>query len=113
MPPAYLLRLYPLSPHQTAILRDITTALQARQTTLHERQSATHNSGTWEKFRVLLGKPGTGKSQVLTRAIDHAIATEMSVLVAAPVALLAQGYNAIFLEDIETDTIHGALQHTH
>ena len=101
-------RLYPLSPHQTAILRDITTALQARQTTLHKCQSATHNSGTWEKFRVLLGKPGTGKSQVLIRAIDHAIATEMSVLVAAPVALLAQGYNAIFLEDIETDTIHGA-----
>ena len=32
----------------------------------------------------------------------------MSVLVAAPVALLAQGYNAIFLEDIDTDTLHGA-----
>ena len=101
-------RLYPLSPHQTAILRDITTALQARQTTLDQHQSATHNSATWEKFRVLLGKSGTGKSQVLIRAIDHAICTEMSVLVAAPVALLAQGYNAIFLQDIDTDTIHGA-----
>ena len=32
----------------------------------------------------------------------------MSVLVAAPVALLAQGYNAIFLDDIDRDTLHGA-----
>lgn len=58
-------------------------------------------------YRVLLGKPGTGKSQVLIRAIHHAIENEMSVLVAAPVALLAQGYK-IFLADIETDTLHGA-----
>lgn len=32
----------------------------------------------------------------------------MSVLVATPVALLAQGYHKIFLADIETDTLHGA-----
>ena len=31
-----------------------------------------------------------GKSQVLICAIDHAIQNEMSVLVAAPVAFLAQ-----------------------
>ena len=31
----------------------------------------------------------------------------MSVLVAAPVALLAQGYNAIFLDDIDSDTLQG------
>ena len=55
-----------------------------------------------------MGKPGTGKSQVLIRTIDHAIRTDMSVLVAAPVALLAQGYNAIFLDDIDSDTLHGA-----
>ena len=68
----------------------------------------TENTATWEKFCVLLGKPGTGKSQVLIRTIDHAIRTDMSVLVAAPVALLAQGYNAIFLDDIDSDTLHGA-----
>ena len=37
-----------------------------------------------------------------------AIRSDMSVLVAAPVALLAQGYNAIFLDDIDRDTLHGA-----
>ena len=31
----------------------------------------------------------------------------MSVLVAAPVVLLAQGYNAIFLDDIDSDTLQG------
>ena len=101
-------RLYPLSPHQNAIFTDITAALSTRQSILDHHQSATQNSATWEKFRVLLGKPGTGKSQVLIRVIDHAIRTEMSVLVAAPVALLAQGYNTIFLDDIDTDTLHGA-----
>ena len=101
-------RLYPLSPHQNAIFTDIAAALSTRQSTLDHHQSATHTTATWEKFRVLLGKPGTGKSQVLIRAINHAIRCEMSVLVAAPVALLAQGYNAIFLDDIDTDTLHSA-----
>ena len=68
----------------------------------------TENTATWEKFCVVLGKPGTDKSQVLIRTIDHAIRSDMSVLVAAPVALLAQGYNAIFLDDINSDTLHGA-----
>ena len=36
-----------------------------------------------------------------------AIRSDMSVLVAAPVALLAQGYNAIFLDDIDSDTLQG------
>ena len=101
-------RLYPLSPHQYAIFADITAALSAHRTTLEEHYSSTDNTTTWKKFRVLLGKPGTGKSQVLIRAIDHAIRTDMSVLVAAPVALLAQGYNAIFLDEIDSDTLHGA-----
>ena len=48
------------------------------------------------------------KSQVLIRAIDYAIRHELSVLVAAPVALLAQGYNSIFYDEVTTDTLHGA-----
>ena len=99
-------RLYPLSPHQNAIFADIKAALSARRSTLDHHPSSTHNTATWEKFRVLLGKPGTGKSQVVIRTIDHAIRTEMSVLVAAPLALLAQAYNSIFLEDIDSDTLH-------
>ena len=48
------------------------------------------------------------KSQVLICAIDYAIRHELSVLVAAPVALLAQGYNSIFYDKVTTDTLHGA-----
>ena len=83
-------RLYPLLPLQNAIFTDITAALSARKCTLDHHQSFTQNTATWEKFRVLLGKPGTAKSQVLIRAIDHAIRTDMSVLVAAPVAEYAK-----------------------
>ena len=95
-------RLYPLSPLQSAILRDIVSALESR------KESQAHDiDPSWEKFRVVLGKPGTGKSQVLMRAIAHAIQQEMSVLVAALVALLAQAYTKIFQDDIEADTLHG------
>ena len=102
-----VVRLYPLSPLQNAIFTDITTTLSARQHTFDHHQSSTQNTATWQKFRVLLGKLGTGKSQVLICAIDHAIRSDMSVVVAAPVALLAQGYNAI-LHDIDSDILHGA-----
>ena len=66
------------------------------------------SDSTRQKYRLLLGKPGTGKSQVLIRAISYTIRHELSVLVAAPVALLAQGYNSIFYEDVTTDTLYGA-----
>ena len=83
--------LYPLSPHQTAILADINAALSSRQCSVSDDNRSAASQSSWQKFRVLLGKPSTGKSQVLIRAISHAIHHEISVLVAAPVALLAQG----------------------
>jgi len=73
-----------------------------------QQQGGHSSSIDWQKYRVLLGKPGTGKSQVLIRAIHHAIETEFRVLVAAPVALLAQSYTKIFAADIDADTLHGA-----
>ena len=96
--------LYPLSPHQTAILADIIAALSSRQSSVSDDNHSAASDSSWQKYRVLFGKPGTGKSQVLIRAIRH----ELSVLVAAPVALLAQGYNSIFYEDVTTNTLHGA-----
>ena len=100
--------LYPLSPHQTAIIADITAALSSRQSSLSDDNHSAASDSSWQKYRLLLRKPGTGKLQVLIRAISYAIRHELSVLVAAPVALLAQGYNSIFYEDVTTDTLHGA-----
>ena len=62
----------------------------------------------WAKFRVLSGKPGTGKSQVLVRSIHQAVQEEFKVLVCAPLALLAQGYRRLFSEEVEADTIHAS-----
>ena len=100
--------LYPLSPHRTAILADITAALSSRQSSVSGDNHSAAFDSSWQKYRLLLGKPGTGKSQVLIRAISYAIHHELSVLVAVPVALLAQGYNSIFYADATTNTLHGA-----
>ena len=56
---------------------------------------------------MLLGKLGTGKSQVVIRAIHHAIEQKFAGL-AAPVALLAQEYRSIFGPDLDAETIHAA-----
>ena len=76
--------LYPLSRHQTAILADITAALSSRQSSVSDDNHSTVSDSSWQKYRLLYGKPGTGKSQVLIRAISHAICHELSDLVAAP-----------------------------
>lgn len=99
--------LYPLSPHQNAIFQDIVGSLAQRQRFL-DRSADPDPSSDWAKYRMLRGKPGTGKSQVLIRAIHHALQQELKVLLAAAVALLAQGYRAIFRYDLEADTIHAA-----
>ena len=99
---------YPLSPHQTAILADITAALSSRQSSVSDDTHSAASDSSWQKYRILFGKPGTGKSQVLICAISHAIRHEMSVVVAAPVALLAQGVNSIFYKNVTTDTLHCA-----
>ena len=105
-------RLYPLSPFQTAIFSDIVDCLAERQRFLQrgseESLSLASLNSNWAKYRLLLGKPGTGISQVVIHAIHHAIQQEAAVLLAAPVALLAQGYRAIFGADLECETLHAA-----
>ena len=85
-------------------------SLAQRQTFLDQpAHSAAEQDPSWRKYRVLLGKPGTGKSQVLIRAIHEALQREASVLLAAQEALLAQGYRSIFFgADLECDTLHTA-----
>ena len=100
--------LYPLSPHQTAILADITLLFPRANVLFRTTTILPRHSPAGINTCVLLAKPGTGKSQVLIHAISHAIHHEMSVLVAAPVALLAQGYDSIFCEEVTTDTLHDA-----
>ena len=106
-------RLYPLSAFQRAIYQDIVSSLDERQMSLQEADYGVLSSSpdhSWWKYRVLLGKPGTGKSQVLIRAIHKALRRECTVLLAAPVALLAQRYRAIFGDQLECDTLHASFR---
>ncbi len=104
--------LYPLSPYQRAIFQDMVSCLSNRKRFLDRSadSSSSSSSSDWAKYCILCGKPGTGKSQVLIRAIHHALQQECQVLVAAPVALLAQGYRSIFGADLEAETIHSSFR---
>ena len=94
-------RLYPLSALQCVILADITGALlYCRDVQDNPPSDDDQQSTSCRMYRVLSGKPGTGKSQVLIQAIHHATENGMSVFVTALVALLAQGYHKIFPCDI-------------
>ena len=42
----------------------------------------------WKKFFLITGKAGTGKSQIVLRAIEWALDNDLKVLVAKPTALL-------------------------
>lgn len=101
-------RPYPLSPFQRAVFQEIVNSLNHRQRFLQQAADGTESpsalNSSWQKYRVLLGKPETGKSQVLIRVIREALQRNCSVFVAAPVALLAQGYQTIFNADLECDT---------
>ena len=101
--------LYPLSPYQKSIFPDIVSCLAKRQRFLDSSSDPCDSSSSdWAKYRVVCGKPGTGKSEVLIQAIHHTLQQESKVLVAAPVAVLAQGYRSIFGTDLEAETIHTA-----
>ena len=113
-----LKRFYPLSPFQTSLFRDIVDSLAQHQRFLDQggsrvpsTQSSSHfssSSSSSSTDRVLLGKPGCGKSQIIIRAMHPAIQQEHRVLLVAPVVLLAQGYREIFGEDLDCKTLHMA-----
>ena len=57
------------------------------------------------QIQLLLGCPGTGKTQVVKRLI-HTLIEEYSVTVCAPLGLLATNYREEFYPDLQADTIH-------
>ena len=111
--------LYPLSAQQTAILHQILESCDDRDAHLAgaltdrhvpiagntRRRSADPRQSPWAKFQVIVGKPGTGKSQVLKHLIHACLTDEKKVAVATPLAILATGYSYIF-PDSTCDTVH-------
>lgn len=64
----------------------------------------------WRKLRVILGKAGTGKSQVLIRVVHHCLINEFKCLVVAPVALLASHYRHVFADRVDANTLHSVFR---
>ena len=59
----------------------------------------------WQKFILITGEPGTGKSQIGKHLIRKCIKENKSVLVACPTGILASTYKEVF-EHVTCDTIH-------
>lgn len=111
--------LYPLSAQQTRILHQMLDCCDNRDQHLAgaltdgHRPIAANTRGRstdprqskWAKFQVIVGKPGTGKSQVLKRLIHACPTDKKKMAVAAPLAILAIGYCQIF-PDSTCDTLH-------
>ena len=61
---------------------------------------------TPRKFVLLMGKPGTGKTHCVHKAMDEALDDEHQIMVAMPTGFLATiGYGNVFGTHISTDTI--------
>lgn len=97
---------YPLSPQQRAIYSRYLSLVETRRRSIYGPWSSTPGSSTHEvsdpncndyaKYQLLLGCPGTGKTQVVKRLIHTLIEQEYSVTVCAPLGLLATNYREEF-----------------
>ena len=62
--------------------------------------SASHTENlNWKKFILVTGKPGTGKTHCLRRAIRDALDDQRKVLTVAPTGFLATTYAEHFLDE--------------
>ena len=66
----------------------------------------------WKSFILINGKPGTGKTHTVCKAISAALQQDYNVKVAAPTGFLASTYRGRFSEDnFSADTIHGLFKY--
>ena len=63
---------------------------------------------TWQRYIVIKGVAGTGKTHVVHACINKCITQGLSVLVATPTGKLATEYHAKFGDKISAETIHSA-----
>ena len=107
---------YPLSQQQRAVYMRYYSLVQARQRNIYgtwnircvavRNQDPEHESEEYTKYQLLLGCPGTGKTQVVKPLVHTLIEEEYSVTVCTPLGLLATNYREEFYPDLEADTIH-------
>lgn len=59
------------------------------------------------KFPLVLGKPGTGKTHTIHKCIQHCLNNGLNPCVAVPTGTLACTYKELYGEDVTCDTLHG------
>ena len=93
---------YPLSPQQRAVYMRYYSLVQACQRNIDgtwntgrvatRNQDPEHESEDYTEYQLLLGCPGTGKTQVVKPLVHTLIEEEYSVTVCAPLGILATNY---------------------
>ena len=107
---------YPLSPQQRAIYSTYLSLLETRRLQIYgtwspggsssTTQLADENSTDYLKYKLLLGCPGTGKTQMVKHLVHTLIEEGYCVTVCTPLGLLATNYREEFNPDLQADTIH-------
>ena len=106
---------YPLSPQQLAVYSRFYTLLQQREehffgtgrtSQTSHRQRRQPRDTDYTKYQLLLGSPGTGKSQVIKRLIHKLLQEDYKVTLCAPLGVLATHYREEFYPNLQADTIH-------
>lgn len=107
---------YPLSPQQRAVYSRYLSLVYSRRRQIYgnwtegDSESSTQDTNDatrdFMKYQLLLGSPGTGKTQVVKRLLCTLIDEEFSVTVCAPLGLLATNYREEFSPHLQSDTIH-------
>ena len=106
-----------LSPQQNALLQRYQDLLarQRREVMVTEETpqfplqppAPTSEHQDWRRYQLLLGKPGTSKSQVLKRLICSALESTDNVALCAPLAILISAYREQFPDELYADTLRG------
>lgn len=64
----------------------------------------------WQKFLLIEGKPGTGKTHLVSNLVRKCISQDMCIHVATPTGMLSSIYSNNFGGDITCDTVHSTFR---
>ena len=87
------------------------TTLSENENAYMETDDALGANNEWQKYLLLTGKPGTGKTFCIHKAITQTIEQGLRVMVATPTGFLASTYSETFDNGVSTNTVHSAFKY--
>ena len=79
---------------------------QETNTYLTGSMQSVNTNINWQQPILLVGKPGSGKSEAISHCVVKHIANQQNILVAVPTGFLASRFRAILPDDVTCDTVH-------